>query len=814
MAYNNPYSFHTYKFIRDRLTKDELVSVVSGDTPGYLSQKIDDISIQVNEELKLEVNSEHIYSIVSEYFGLVSTKTVFIYARAVQPPTTPTGEDPTDVNYGDWQDAPYEYDSDSTGELFDFLWMSSAEFVGDSLEGTWSTPVKLSSRNGLTVIQLFKKTSNDTPPSTPTTDDPTIDEGWDIDFNNLGLVEGDRVWMTQSLVSGYTDNQWSEAIDSWSVPYLWSIVGNEEVKYIFKRAQYQPSAPTVVDPIPTSPTYGDWQGSPYSANEDTHRLWVSVATVHGNNLIHSWSDPVSLDATSPYISKRFIFKASDTPLNEAQYTPTGVEPTGWYDSPDVAESHETEGTPVYVSMATIISFSETGTEELIGSWSVPYRISPKDGDAGPSGQDVIDVRMSNTPHNFVFDSDGNIDGSYNSGKSHVQVSVGPAVFENSGLGTDNPTEQGTYSVTSHSSNNITYSTSVETIDGKSQFVVTPSNVPQSDYVELVVVIYHNEELHTYTIRQQYTRTISGIAPPVRVEIDPRYYTFEYEAGRSCVRQYSFVQTDNSYIWGGGTIATIEFEKRGQTETRTWDWNGGRAGFETLISDLNSNPPFGTITGFLDSYNVGGTPSPTEPTIAFSFRDTTSSFSVSITLSSAFSAEAWTLQTGTFQSFRVGELIGDYSDGKAAIRVTGGSTQTFVATTTNEVDPAEGEYTITEITLENSLLTYNKEIQDNNLVIVPTDFGTASSLSFDKATITVKYQYNSVIYTRTLVLKYTRRLSAEATTKVIIETQEGSIDFDELLSDLNQSVEDLNNLYTILNDNLTSLETRVTALENA
>ena len=371
-------TFHTYRFIKDRLTPDELVAVKKGDTPGYLKDKIDKISIVLNEQLKLKVSPDHIIEIVQNNF--LAEKTVFIFKRAAEQPDTPEGNDPTGESYGDWQYAPYPSETEG-----DQLWFSVGNFLGEDLVGTWSVPISLSAEHSSTLVTIYKVTSTDTPPTAPTEINPA---GWSMDYTTLSGwdIEGSYIWASQAAVTGFDGTLWTGTLTSWSEPWLFKIVGVPEQVYIFRRAANIPNTPTEIDPVPESWSYGDWKYAPYPSEASGDLLWMSKAIIFGGNFIEPWSTPIAIDTVGPGYFKKHIFKASPISLTDEQYRPDPVtSPPGWYDDPQTAVEANGEY-PVYVSIGVLKVFSDPADNFLVGQWSIPFKYSGEDGE---DGQDSI-----------------------------------------------------------------------------------------------------------------------------------------------------------------------------------------------------------------------------------------------------------------------------------------------------------------------------------------------------------------------------------------------------------------------------------------
>jgi len=393
----NFYSFHTYKFIKDRLSKDELVSIKSGDIPGYLQDKIDNLTIILNEsEDKIKVDTDYIISLIQEIDP--PEQTVFIFKRHTEQPDTPIGNDPTGPNYGDWQYSAYP--SDGTK---DSLYMSTGKFVDVELEGTWSEPIKIDGTDGLSTIKVYKKTTTLTAPATPTTTDPTDGEGWYLDYSDITDWDttGNYIWVSLAVSNDFDGTAWSSIVGDWSAPRLERVIGQSKVSYIFKRAESKPSTPTALDPVPETWNYGDWKYAPYNKTDISHILWMSQATIFGDNLIETWTEPIALDESGPGYYKKFVFKASETPLDETDRPEEEVNPTGWFDDP--YEAVDIGGDfPVYISMA-VIKVPVSGVELLTGQWSIPYKYSGEDGEDGVPGEHAFNVYLS--PSSLSFNTD-------------------------------------------------------------------------------------------------------------------------------------------------------------------------------------------------------------------------------------------------------------------------------------------------------------------------------------------------------------------------------------------------------------------------
>ena len=454
--------FTSFEFLVGSLTTDELVALYKGDPPGYLKAKMEQLGIYLTEP--------EVIALINSY---LPSSTKFVYARSVDVPDAPIGDDPTGENYGDWKD--YPYSSDGTR---DFLWMSSGEFVLGALVGTWSDPVKISGEEGITPKTVFTAGDDKVNPPAPPTGNNPEDDGppykWFLNKESIdGYTNGERVYVWKS-VGDFIEE---ELVGDWSTPIFVEESGNIKTVYIFKRSVSVPDTPTVADP--TGAAYGDWKFEPYASESEGDRLWMSSAVTIGDTvseLIQTWSSPISIDGESNSYYYKQIFKASETLPADPPFEELNtaiLEANGWFDTPsDAIDDYTGTGkTAVYTSLAFIDT--EFGVETIVQNWSTPVQWSGFDGDDGDDGIDgkhSFSVQFSPPTMNFNIDEEGNIKQTL--GEIVIKLSVFSGSTEYFFDDTESPGAN-TYTYSIETEDNFEVATGVH--EGRAQFV--PSSIP-------------------------------------------------------------------------------------------------------------------------------------------------------------------------------------------------------------------------------------------------------------------------------------------------------------------------------------------------
>jgi hypothetical protein len=304
------------------------------------------------------------------------------YEAPAQPPTaqqddyipssseTSDGQVWTDDAVGPDNDNPYEWASkrvkvnDTWGEFtHPALW---AKFSFDGAPGV----------DGTDVEWIFKRTSSNTAPNTPSgsDEDGYVPSGW---TNNPTGPNSERPY-EWTCVRYKTGGHWSgySAASLWA---KWSFDGadgvdGEGVEYIFTRTETED--PGTVPDVPTAAEYDNppapWTDDPTGVDATYRYEWVSkrnkVEGVWG-----AFSSP-SIWARYSYDGQpgnwtSYVFKNSDT--EPAKPTSSDPIPSGWSDAPT--------GVGIWwMSKATIDA--STGKA---GAWSTPIRVTGEDGEPGP-----------------------------------------------------------------------------------------------------------------------------------------------------------------------------------------------------------------------------------------------------------------------------------------------------------------------------------------------------------------------------------------------------------------------------------------------
>ena len=304
------------------------------------------------------------------------------YKAPAQPPTsqqddyipssseTSDGQVWTDDAVGPDSDTPYEWASKRVkvngmwGKFTDpALW---AKFSFDGAPGV----------DGTDVEWIFKRTSSNTAPNTPSgsDEDGYVPSGW---TNNPTGPNSERPY-EWTCVRYKTGGHWSgySAASLWA---KWSFNGvdgvdGEGVEYIFTRTKTED--PGSVPDVPTAAEYDNppapWTDDPTGVDATYRYEWVSkrnkVEGVWG-----AFSSP-SIWARYSYDGQpgnwtSYVFKNSDT--EPAKPTSSDPIPSGWSDAPT--------GVGIWwMSKATIDA--STGKA---GAWSTPIRVTGEDGEPGP-----------------------------------------------------------------------------------------------------------------------------------------------------------------------------------------------------------------------------------------------------------------------------------------------------------------------------------------------------------------------------------------------------------------------------------------------
>lgn len=304
------------------------------------------------------------------------------YKAPAQPPTsqqddyvpssseTLDGQVWTDDAVGPDSDTPYEWASKRVkvnGMWGEFthpaLW---AKFSFDGAPGV----------DGTDVEWIFKRTSSNTAPNTPSTSDEDgyVPSGW---TNNPTGPNSERPY-EWTCVRYKTGGHWS-GYSGASLWAKWSFDGadgvdGEGVEYIFTRTETED--PGTVPDVPTAAEYDNppapWTDDPTGVDATYRYEWVSkrnkVEGVWG-----AFSSP-SIWARYSYDGQpgnwtSYVFKNSDT--EPAKPTSSDPIPSGWSDAPT--------GVGIWwMSKATIDA--STGKA---GAWSTPIRVTGEDGEPGP-----------------------------------------------------------------------------------------------------------------------------------------------------------------------------------------------------------------------------------------------------------------------------------------------------------------------------------------------------------------------------------------------------------------------------------------------
>lgn len=305
------------------------------------------------------------------------------YKAPAQPPTSqqddyvPAPSVTTDGQV--WTDNAVGPDSDNPYE-----WASKRVKGNDGMWGKFTSPAlwaKFSfdgapGVDGTDVEWIFKRTSSNTAPNTPSgsDEDGYVPSGW---TNNPTGPNSERPY-EWTCVRYKTGGHWSgySAASLWA---KWSFNGvdgvdGEGVEYIFTRTKTEDSS--TVPEVPAAAEYDNppapWTDDPTGVDATYRYEWVSkrnkVEGVWGAFSAPSIWARYSYDG-APGNWTSYVFKKSDT--EPAKPTSSDPIPSGWSDAPT--------GVGIWwMSKATIDA--STGKA---GAWSTPIRVTGEDGEPGP-----------------------------------------------------------------------------------------------------------------------------------------------------------------------------------------------------------------------------------------------------------------------------------------------------------------------------------------------------------------------------------------------------------------------------------------------
>lgn len=305
------------------------------------------------------------------------------YKAPAQPPTSqqddyvPAPSVTTDGQV--WTDNAVGPDSDNPYE-----WASKRVKGNDGMWGKFTSPAlwaKFSfdgapGVDGTDVEWIFKRTSSNTAPNTPSgsDEDGYVPSGW---TNNPTGPNSERPY-EWTCVRYKTGGHWGgySAASLWA---KWSFNGadgvdGEGVEYIFTRTKTEDSG--TVPEVPAAAEYDNppapWTDDPTGVDATYRYEWVSkrnkVEGVWGAFSAPSIWARYSYDG-APGNWTSYVFKKSDT--EPAKPTSSDPIPSGWSDAPT--------GVGIWwMSKATVDA--STGKA---GAWSTPIRVTGEDGEPGP-----------------------------------------------------------------------------------------------------------------------------------------------------------------------------------------------------------------------------------------------------------------------------------------------------------------------------------------------------------------------------------------------------------------------------------------------
>lgn len=314
---------------------------------------------------------EWIFARTSEYEAPAQPPTSQQDDYVPAPSVTTDGQVWTDNAVGPDSDNPYE-------------WASKRVKGNDGMWGKFTSPAlwaKFSfdgapGVDGTDVEWIFKRTSSNTAPNTPSgsDEDGYVPSGW---TNNPTGPNSERPY-EWTCVRYKTGGHWSgySAASLWA---KWSFNGadgvdGEGVEYIFTRTKTEDSG--TVPEVPAAAEYDNppapWTDDPTGVDATYRYEWVSkrnkVEGVWGAFSSPSIWARYSYDG-APGNWTSYVFKKSDT--EPAKPTSSDPIPSGWSDAPT--------GVGIWwMSKATIDA--STGKA---GAWSTPIRVTGEDGEPGP-----------------------------------------------------------------------------------------------------------------------------------------------------------------------------------------------------------------------------------------------------------------------------------------------------------------------------------------------------------------------------------------------------------------------------------------------
>ena len=326
----------------------------------------------------------------------LSARQVFAFKQSDTQPVTPTG--------GSWDiitnTITYPTGWSESPALDGVVWMSETTFYANGSSDEWSTPIRVTGKDGengvdgstYQYIYTRTKTTTDRPTTPVSSQVDEVPQGW---FDNpQGISEEYKVEWVCMRFWDREEGLWGDYTDP---PVIWSRWGEngkdgDGVEYIFSRTKNEVAPPQPVQSenvdeyIP--PTLTDqgqeeqWHDDPWGVNNDWRYEYVSMrkqaspedaAATWG-----AWSEP-ALWAMYGHTgdSIEFRVRAHDSASTPPPLDRDARNPEGWsINTADVSSTNK------YVWM----TYARINTQdELVGEWATPWNTTGEDGQAGGGG---------------------------------------------------------------------------------------------------------------------------------------------------------------------------------------------------------------------------------------------------------------------------------------------------------------------------------------------------------------------------------------------------------------------------------------------
>jgi hypothetical protein len=255
-------------------------------------------------------------------------------------------------------------------------------------ENLWSEPTiwAMYSEDASDVIWRYCVTDSDSVPAAPISD---VDSNWSNSISTSITSDKPYMWMTHKRIpAGQTSNNCS-----WSEPILFGHYGMDGHNADYNVTLYKlgegfdvPEYPVLVESnsydefITANPT---WVSTPSYTGAEQEIWWQCVVKVSGDNTVLEISDIYRFNGVDgeaqPGQFTKYVFYWSDN-----QALPEDLDDNAWTEQPEYREN-EQDGS-LWMRLATVKYNTAVGTPELIGEWSNPVKIT------GPRGPIAYDYR--------------------------------------------------------------------------------------------------------------------------------------------------------------------------------------------------------------------------------------------------------------------------------------------------------------------------------------------------------------------------------------------------------------------------------------